>query len=276
MAEHGEAQHAAAPPAVEVQHPPKMDDESALSDRDDNVSHLSLSLHRGGGEHSPAICVCRPPSTKRPQVAQHHPRRSKLSSLSTVANTMAFPQDTFEDAVDARSVRSLTKRSSSAHKPAPAPSFKDVVSESESDSELESEAEAETEVKTEAVPEKPTSAVVPEKSMSDVVPEPEPEKAQVNGDSGVHGLDVHDSDVHDDEAPAPPAKDVEAVVEDDLHEDSNREPSFISTNGTLDEVKLDDVKLDDVKLDDVKLDEEAASPAKGILHYSDCLPSTCR
>ncbi|KAK7977260.1 hypothetical protein PG988_004750 [Apiospora saccharicola] len=198
MAEQGEVQHAAAaPPAVEVQHL-KMDNESMLSDREDN--------------------------------------------------------DMFEDAVDARSVRSLTKRSSSAHKPAAAPSFIDQESDSES------EAEAETE--TEAVPNKPTSTVVPEKSTSDVVPEPEPEKAQVNGDSGVHGLDVHDSDVHNDEAPAPPEKDVEAVVEDDLHEDSKPEPSIISTNGTMDEVKLDDMKLDDVKLDDVKLVEETASPAK--------------
>ncbi|KAK7921403.1 RabGAP/TBC [Apiospora marii] len=207
MAEQGEAQHAAAPPAVEVQHT-KMDDESMLSDREDN--------------------------------------------------------DMFEDAVDARSVRSLTKRSSSAHKPAPTPSLKDEEPEAEAVAETEKEKEAVADKPTsDVVPEKPTPDVVPEKSTSDVVPEPEPEKAQVNGTSSVHGLDVHDSGVHDDdEAPAPPEKDVESVVEDDLLEDSKPEPSIISTNGTMDEVKLDDVKLDDVKLDDVKVDEEAASPAK--------------
>ncbi|KAK8087273.1 GTPase-activating protein GYP5 [Apiospora phragmitis] len=149
MAEQGEAPHTAAPPAVEVQHP-KGDDESALSDREDN--------------------------------------------------------DTFEDAVDARSVRSLTKRSSSAHKPAPSPPVKD-------------------EEEPEAVPDKPTS---------NVVPEPETEKAQVNGDSAAH----------DDEALALPEKDAEPIAEDDLPTDSKREPSVIS-NGTLDEIKLDDMKLDD-------------------------------
>ncbi|KAK8039472.1 GTPase activating protein [Apiospora rasikravindrae] len=182
MAEQGEVQvqHTAAPPALEVQQPPKGDDESALSDREDN--------------------------------------------------------DTFEDAVDARSVRSLTKRSSSAYKLAAAPSLKDEEPE--------------------AVPDKPTSDVVPE-------PEAEKEKPQVNGDSDTHDAhdahDTHDThEAHDDEASALPEKDVEAVVdEDDLHKESIREPSIISTNGTLDEVKLDDMKLDEVKLD-----EETASLAK--------------
>lgn len=144
---------------------------------------------------------------------------------------MAFTQDTFEDAVDARSVRSLTKRSSSVQKPAPSPPLDDDEPE--------------------AVPDVPTS---------DAVPQPETEKVHTNGNADVHNDD-------DEDAPAPPEKDaVEATIEDDLPRDPKRVSSVIST-GTLDEVKLDDVKLDDVKLDDSKIDDETASQPKGMSRF---------
>ncbi|KAK8108031.1 RabGAP/TBC [Apiospora kogelbergensis] len=152
---------------------------------------------------------------------QQPPREDDESAFSDREDN-----DTFEDAVDARSVRSLTKRSSSVQKPAPSPPLDDDEPE--------------------AVPDVPTS---------DAVPQPETEKVHTNGNADVHNDD-------DEDAPAPPEKDaVEATIEDDLPRDPKRVSSVIST-GTLDEVKLDDVKLDDVKLDDSKIDDETASQPK--------------
>ncbi|KAH0528021.1 hypothetical protein TsFJ059_002935 [Trichoderma semiorbis] len=88
--------------------------------------------------------------------------KERRPSLTDSETDTAAEQDAFEDAVDAASVRSLTKRSVSTSKPQPPPPEADATkSDADSDSEEEEEEEDANSVKSEEKPEPPSRGSSP-------------------------------------------------------------------------------------------------------------------